>query len=96
MSKKSIMKNFYLLYKPYMEITPQIGEQKGNNSITQQVAEQLKNTPITPQVVEQIANDVFSTVAFFAIKSHFPCHLDGFHHKIPTFSRHFITFSLSF
>ena len=30
------MKNFYLLYHPYLEITPQVGEQ-----ITQQVAEQF-------------------------------------------------------
>lgn len=40
------MKNFYLLYQPYMEITPQLVEQKGN--------------AITPQLVEQIQNDLFS------------------------------------
>ena len=40
------MKNFYLLYQSYMEITPQVGEQ-----ITQQVVEQ-KEIVITQQVVE--------------------------------------------
>ena len=48
------MKNFYLLYQPYLEITPQLGEQ-----ITQQVVEQKVNA-ITPQLVEQIRNDLFS------------------------------------
>lgn len=48
------MKNFYLLYQPYLQITPQVGEQ-----ITQQAVEQKKNT-ITPQLVEQIRNDIFS------------------------------------
>ena len=48
------MKNFYLLYQPYLEITPQTGEQ-----ITQQVVEQKVNA-ITPQLVEQIRNDLFS------------------------------------
>ena len=48
------MKNFYLLYQPYLEITPQIGEQ-----ITQQVAEQKENA-ITPQLGEQIQKDIFS------------------------------------
>ena len=48
------MKNFYLLYQPYLEITPQTGEQ-----ITQQVVEQKENT-ITQQVVEQIQSDIFS------------------------------------
>lgn len=35
------MKNFYLLYQSYIEITPQVGEQMRNVSITQQVAEQI-------------------------------------------------------
>ena len=48
------MKNFYLLYQPYLEITPQLGEQ-----ITQQVVEQKVNA-FTPQLVEQIRNDLFS------------------------------------
>ena len=48
------MKNFYLLYQPCLEITPQLGEQ-----ITQQVVEQKVNA-ITPQLVEQIRNDLFS------------------------------------
>ena len=48
------MKNFYLLYQPYITITPQLGEQ-----ITQQVVEQKENT-ITQQVVEQIQSDIFS------------------------------------
>ena len=33
---KPIWKNFYLLCQPYLEITPQLGEQ-----ITQQVVEQI-------------------------------------------------------
>ena len=48
------MKNFYLLYQPYLIITPQPGEQ-----ITQQLAEQGENA-ITPQLGEQIRNDIFS------------------------------------
>ena len=48
------MKNFYLLYQPYLQIAPQVGEQ-----ITQKVAEQRENA-ITPQLVEQIQNDLFS------------------------------------
>ena len=48
------MKNFYLLYKPYTEITPQPEEQ-----ITQQVVEQNQSV-ITQQVVEQIQKDMFS------------------------------------
>ena len=48
------MKNFYLLYQPYLEITPQVGEQ-----FTQQVVEQGGNA-ITPQLGEQIRNDIFS------------------------------------
>jgi predicted nuclease of restriction endonuclease-like (RecB) superfamily len=48
------MKNFYLLYQPYLEITPQVGEQ-----FTQQVVEQGENA-ITPQLGEQIRNDIFS------------------------------------
>ena len=48
------MKNFYLLYQPYLQITPQVGEQ-----ITQQAVEQRENA-ITPQLVEQIQNDLFS------------------------------------
>ena len=42
------MKNFYLLYQPYLEITPQLGEQ-----ITQQVVEQKENA-ITPQLLQQL------------------------------------------
>ena len=45
------MKNFYLLYQPYLEITPQVGEQ-----FTQQVVEQGENA-ITPQLVEQIQSE---------------------------------------
>ena len=41
------MKNFYLMYRPYLENAPKIGEQK-------------EDFPITPQVVEQIAHDIFS------------------------------------
>ena len=48
------MKNFYLLYHPYLTITPQVVEQ-----ITQQAVEQKENS-ITPQLVEQIQNDLFS------------------------------------
>ena len=48
------MKNFYRLYQPYLQITPQPGEQ-----FTQQAVEQRENA-ITPQVGEQIRNDIFS------------------------------------
>ena len=48
------MKNFYLLYQPYLEITPQPVEQ-----FTQQVVEQRKKE-ITPQLEEQIRKDIFS------------------------------------
>lgn len=54
------MKNFYLLYQTYLEITPQLGEQLENNAITQQLVEQLPNKQFTPQLVEQIASDIFS------------------------------------
>lgn len=40
------MKNFYLLYQPYIEITPQVVEQT--------------DKAITPQVVEQIQKELFS------------------------------------
>lgn len=53
------MNNFYLLYKAYLQITPQVGEQM-ESPITQQVVEQMKQSEITPQVVEQIHKDVFS------------------------------------
>ncbi len=53
------MKNFYLLYKPYLQITPQVGEQM-ESPITQQVVEQNKRSEITPQLVEQMQNDIFS------------------------------------
>ncbi len=49
------MKNFYLLYQPYLTITPQVGEQ-----ITQQVAEQFHGIAFTQQLVEQIKQDLFS------------------------------------
>ena len=42
-----------MLYQPYLEITPQTGEQ-----ITQQVVEQKENT-ITPQLLQQIAAKLF-------------------------------------
>ena len=48
------MKNFYRLYQPYLQITPQVEEQ-----FAQQVAEQKENA-ITPQLGEQIRNDIFS------------------------------------
>ena len=48
------MKNFYQLYQPYTEITPQFEEH-----ITQQIVEQNQSL-ITPQVVEQIQHDLFS------------------------------------
>lgn len=49
------MKNFYLLYQPYLTITQQVGEQ-----ITQQVAEQFHGVAFTQQVAEQIKQDLFS------------------------------------
>ena len=48
------MKNFYLLYKPHIEIVPQA---KGQT--TQQIVEQTEKER-TPQVVEQIQKDLFS------------------------------------
>ena len=47
------MKNFYLLYQPYLTITPQVGEQ-----ITQQVAEQfhvtwVHVTPLSSKAIRQ-------------------------------------------
>ena len=54
------MKNFYLLYQTYLEITPQVEEQIQNDVIAQQVVEQLPNKQFTPQVVERIASDIFS------------------------------------
>jgi predicted nuclease of restriction endonuclease-like (RecB) superfamily len=48
------MKNFYQLYRPYTEITPQLEEQ-----ITQQDVEQNQSL-ITQQVVEQLQKDLFS------------------------------------
>ncbi len=41
------MKNFYLLYQPYLENAPQVEEKR-------------ENTAITQQLVEQIAADIFS------------------------------------
>ena len=37
------MKNFYLLYQSFLEITHQVEEQSGNKAFTQQVAEQLES-----------------------------------------------------
>ena len=39
--ESGFMKNFYLMYRPYLENVPKIGEQKEDFSITQQVAEKL-------------------------------------------------------
>ena len=41
MVKAASLKNFYLMYRPYLENVPKIGEQKEDFSITQQVAEKL-------------------------------------------------------
>jgi len=49
------MKNFYLLYQPYLAITPQVEEQ-----FTQQLAEQFHGVAFTQQVAEQIKQDLFS------------------------------------
>ena len=49
------MKNFYLLYQPYTEIIPQLGEQ-----FTQLVAEHFNEDIITQQVAEQIKQELFS------------------------------------
>ena len=60
------MKNFYLLYQPYTDITHQFGEQiapqlveETEKAITQQVVEHTEGV-ITQQLVEQIQNDLFS------------------------------------
>ena len=50
------MKNFYLLYQPYTEFTPQLEEQIEEDKNAPQVEEQIT---ITQQVVEQIRNDLF-------------------------------------
>ena len=49
------MKNFYLLYQPYLTIAPQPVEQ-----ITQQLAEQFHGVEFTQQLAEQIKQDLFS------------------------------------
>ena len=49
------MKNFYLLYQPYLKITPQLEEQ-----FTQQLAKQFHGVAFTQQVAEQIKQDLFS------------------------------------
>ena len=49
------MKNFYLLYQPYTETVPQLGEQ-----FTQQIAEHFNGVVITQQVAEQIKQELFS------------------------------------
>ena len=48
------MKNFYLLYQPYLTIAPQPVEQFAQQHVGQ------KENAITPQLVEQIQNDLFS------------------------------------
>lgn len=54
------MKNFYLLYHSFIEITPQAGEQLEGNEITPRVEEQLEDAEFTQQVVEKIESDIFS------------------------------------
>jgi predicted nuclease of restriction endonuclease-like (RecB) superfamily len=49
------MKNYYLLYQPYTEIVPQLGEH-----FTQQIAENFNGNVITQQVAEQIKQELFS------------------------------------
>lgn len=54
------MKNFYLLYHSFIEITPQAGAQLKGNEIAPQVGEQLEDAEFTQQVAEKIENDIFS------------------------------------
>lgn len=54
------MKNFYLLYHSFIEITPQSGAQLKGNEIAPQVGEQLEDAEFTQQVAEKIENDIFS------------------------------------
>ena len=54
------MKNFYLLYHSFIEITPQAGAQLKGNEIAPQVGEQLEDAEFTKQVAEKIENDIFS------------------------------------
>lgn len=54
------MKNFYLLYHSFIEITPQAGAQLKDNEIAPQVGEQLEDAEFTQQVAEKIENDIFS------------------------------------
>lgn len=48
------MKNFYLLYHSFIEITPQVGEQIEGNEITPQVGEQLDEREFSQQDAEKI------------------------------------------
>ena len=47
---KDIMKNFYLLYQPYITITPRLGEQ-----ITQQVVERFVFFSFTVKLVPKVS-----------------------------------------
>ena len=53
------MKNFYLLYSPYIVICPQ-PESKLAAGITQRIIEQKDNLENTPQVGEQIMREIMS------------------------------------
>ena len=55
------MKNFYLLYRQYTAIVPQVGAEIDDREVTPQVVEQNTfDSEISPQVVEQIKNELFS------------------------------------
>ncbi len=54
------MKNFFLLYQPFIESLPQVGSQTNSKVNAQQVDEQNEGMVITQQVAEQIKNDIFS------------------------------------
>lgn len=63
------MKNFYLLYHSFIEITPQAGAQLKDNEIAPQAGEQIEGNEITPQVGEQLDEHEFSQQVVEKIES---------------------------
>lgn len=53
------MKNFYLLYHAFLDISSQVGEQAETHPIAQQDVENLDMPVITQQLAEQLHSDVF-------------------------------------
>jgi predicted nuclease of restriction endonuclease-like (RecB) superfamily len=63
------MKNFYLLYHSFIEITPQAGAQLKDNEIAPQAGEQIEGNEITPQVGKQLDEHEFSQQVVEKIES---------------------------